>query len=55
MPLLSANLQRRIHRRVAVGHEAQHQLAEPAALEPGRARLRRQGHHRSLNAAHSED
>ncbi len=26
-PLLSANLQRRIHRRVAVGHEAQHQLA----------------------------
>ena len=33
-PLLSANLQRRIHRRVAVGHEAQHQLAEPAALEP---------------------
>ena len=54
-PLLSANLQRRIHRRVAVGHEAQHQLAEPAALEPERARLRRQGHHRSLYAAHSED
>ena len=26
-PLLSANLQRRIHHRVAVGHEAQHQLA----------------------------
>lgn len=54
-PLLSANLQRRIHRRVAVGHEAQHQLAEPAALEPERARLRRQGHHRSLYAAHSKN
>lgn len=26
-PLLSANLQRQIHRRVAVGHETQHQLA----------------------------
>ena len=55
LPLLSANLQLRIHRRVAVGHEAQHQLAEPAALEPERARLRRQGHHRSLYAAHSEN
>ena len=55
LPLLSANLQRRIHRRVAVGHEAQHQLAEPAALEPERTRLRRQGHHRSLYAAHSEN
>ena len=54
-PLLSANLQRRIHRRVAVGHEAQHQLAEPAALEPERTRIRRQGHHRSLYAAHSEN
>ena len=54
-PLLSANLQRRIHHRVAVGHEAQHQLAEPAALEPERARLRRQGHHRSLYAAHSKN
>ena len=54
-PLLSANLQRRIHRRVAVGHEAQHQLAEPAALEPERTRLRRQGHHRSLYAAHSKN
>ena len=55
LPLLSANLQRRIHRRVAVGHEAQHQLAEPAALEPERARLRWQGHHRSLYAAHSKN
>lgn len=54
-PLLSANLQRQIHRRVAVGHEAQQQLAEPAALEPERARLRRQGHHRSLYAAHSKN
>ena len=54
-PLLSANLQRRIHRRVAVGHEAQHQLAEPAALEPERTRLRWQGHHRSLYAAHSKN
>lgn len=54
-PLLSANLQRRIHHRVAVGHEAQHQLAEPAALEPERTRLRWQGHHRSLYAAHSKN